>query len=135
MPREFSSGEVSLHLHPCIIVGVLPHVLIFYFITWLLESSIKPHQFSLTISFSTWCHIKGMPCFYSVTQCVGIGTKGWCTENSSCNWHFTAVLGGWKKVHKIDNGLLSYFRTLLPPLPTNPMYSMQHLAQLYALFL
>ena len=31
-PENSLRGEVSPHLHPCIIVGVLSYVLIFYFI-------------------------------------------------------------------------------------------------------
>ena len=37
-------GEVNSFVHPCIIVGVLSHVLIFFFITWLLEGSLEFHQ-------------------------------------------------------------------------------------------
>ena len=84
-------GEVSLHLHPCIIVGVLSH-------SWYLTSLSdfwKSHQSSLTIFSSTWCHIKGGPCFYFVVWCVSIGTRRWCIENNLWNWRSTIVLSGW----------------------------------------
>lgn len=87
--------EVSLHLHPCIIVGVLSYVLIFYFIIWLLKGSLESFQSTRTIFSSTWCHTKGGSCFYFVAQSVSIGTKKWCMENGLWNWPSTVVLSGW----------------------------------------
>ena len=55
-------GEVSPHLYSFITVGVSSHVLIFYFIIWLLEGSLESHQ-----SF--------------VARCVSIGTRGRYMEN------------------------------------------------------
>ena len=88
-------GEVTPYLHSCVNVGVLSCVLIFHFIIWLLEVSLKYHQSSLTICPSTWCHIKGSPCFYFVTWCIITGAKGWFIENSLRNWLSTLVIDGW----------------------------------------
>ena len=40
-------GEVNPHLYTYIIVGILSHALIFYFIIWLLRGSLESHQSSL----------------------------------------------------------------------------------------
>ena len=71
-------AEVSSHLHPRIIAGVLSYVLIFYFITWLLKGSLKSHQSSLTIFSSTWCHIKN-----GKVNKIGTGLIPWLC--SPCN--------------------------------------------------
>ena len=106
-------SEVSPHLHPCINVGVLSHVLIFYFINWLLEGSLESHLYSSNFQ------IKDSLCFYFVTQCVSIGTKGWCMGNSLWHWLSARVLSGWlspffswklesTKLHKVNTGLVSW---------------------------
>lgn len=46
--ENYLVSEVSRHLHSCIIMGVLSYILIFYFIIWLLEVSLKYLQSSLT---------------------------------------------------------------------------------------
>ena len=91
---EFSRRLIP-HLRPCIIVGVLYHVLMFYFIIWLLESSLGSHKSSLTIFSSTWCSIKGVPFFYFVVRCVSTGTEGWCMQNNLRNWLRTKVISAW----------------------------------------
>ena len=88
-------GKVIPGVHPGMIVGVFSRIIIFYFIIWLLEDSLRSQQPSLTIISSTWCHTKGGSCFYFVTWCASIDVKGWCMENSMWNWLSTLVLCGW----------------------------------------
>ena len=64
--RIFQKGEVSFRTDSCIILGVLIHVLIFYFIILLLEGSLESNISSLTI-FPSACHdVKGGSCFVSL---------------------------------------------------------------------
>ena len=87
--HENSLGcDVSPHLHPCVIVGVWSHVLIFYFIIWLLKDPLESYLFPQTISSSTWCHIKGGPCFYFVTWCISWAER---IRNSSAQFFVRLV--------------------------------------------
>ena len=90
--------ETSPQLYLCIIVGVLFHVLIFYFIVWLLKGSLESHQSSLTIFCITWYQIKGGSCFNFVTRWVTIGTKGWNMEKSLWSWLSNVVISGWSSL-------------------------------------
>ena len=97
MPCVFSRGwsQTSSTSYPYTLLGVLFHVLLFFFIIWRQESWVKSHQCSLTIFSSTWCHIKGALCFYFVVWCISIGTKQCCMEISLWNWLSAVVLSGW----------------------------------------
>ena len=111
--------EVNSHLCPYIILGVLSHALIFYFIIWLLEGSLESYQTWLTIFSSTWCHIKDRPGFFTA-RCICIGTKWWCTwkiasEIDLVPWYIVRGLlhfFSWKW----DTGLVPWLHTpsLLP---------------------
>ena len=94
------------------------HILISYFIIWLLEGSLESNQSSLTMFFSNWCHITDSSYLYFVTQCVSIGPKEWSIENSWWNWLNIIGLNGWLSPFLVKNGKVQKINAdYIPPNP------------------